>query len=211
MAQDTKTTVEFGGVKFSGGKIFLLLTALSTLGGALYAGFEIHQRYLAMESKIAKFVSPDLSSYDKRIAVMNEQFKILETQSVYFSKQIELYEGEIIMVKDIGDEHYQTIKDLKASMREDITRQEKIIDEVEDEIAELEGDVRTMIDIAEGRFENKRDSLQNDYDAKADTLRTSIDQKIGDLEARLGKKMDTMQHELNTKLQRSLDNPLANN
>jgi len=53
--------------------------------------------------------------------------------------------------------------------------------------------------------------LQNDYDAKADTLRTSIDQKIGDLEARISKKMETMQNELNTKLQRSLDNPLANN
>jgi DNA anti-recombination protein RmuC len=208
---EKQTEVEFAGVKFRGGKLFVIITALTTLGGGLYASFEFYKDYMNMKEKIEQFVSPDLSDYDKRIAVMNEQFKILETQSVYFSKQIELYEGEIILVKEIGEDHYTSIKDLKNSMREDINRQEKIIDDVEDEIAQIEDNVRGTIDIAEQRFENKRDSLQNDYDAKADTLRTSVDQKIGDLEARISKKMETMQDELNTKLQRSLDNPLANN
>ena len=211
MAEDNKTEVEFAGVKFRGGKMFLLITALTTLAGGLYASFEFYKDYMNMKDKIERFVSPDLSGYDKRIAVMNEQFTILKTQSEYFSKQIELYEGQIMMVVDVGDEHYQSIKDLKNSMREDINRQEKIIDDVEDEIKDIEASVRESVDIAEQRFENKRDSLQNDYDAKADTLRTSIDQKIADLEARLSKKMTTMQDELNTKLQRSLDNPLANN
>ena len=95
--------------------------------------------------------------------------------------------------------------------KESLIKQLINLAKADDEIKEIESSVRETIDIAEQRFENKRDSLQNDYDAKADTLRTSIDQKIGDLEARLGKKMDTMQDELNTKLQRSLDNPLANN
>jgi DNA anti-recombination protein RmuC len=203
--------VEYGGIKVGGSKLLLIIPLFGTIIGGLWGGFEVYQRYLSMEEKIDSFVSPDLSEYDKRIAVMNEQFKILETQSEYFSKQIELYEGEIIMVKEIGEDHYISIKDLKNSMREDINRQEKIIDDVEDEIAGIEDSVRKTIDIAEQRFENKRDALQNDYDAKADTLRTSIDQKIGDLEARISKKMETMQNELNTKLQRSLDNPLANN
>ena len=203
--------IEYAGVKVGGGKLLLIIPLISMLGGGLWAGFEFWKDYEILSEKVQEFVSPDLSDYDKRIAVMNEQFKILENQSEYFSKQIELYEGEIIMVKEIGEDHYISIKDLKNSMREDINRQEKIIDDVEDEIAGIEDDVRNSIDIAEQRFENKRDALQNDYDAKADTLRTSIDQKIGDLEARLGKKMDTMQDELNTKLQRSLDNPLANN
>jgi len=203
--------VEYGGIKVGGSKLLLIIPLFGTIIGGLWGGFEVYQRYLSMEEKIDSFVSPDLSEYDKRIAVMNEQFKILETQSEYFSKQIELYEGEIIMVKEIGEDHYISIKDLKNSMREDINRQEKIIDDVEDEIAGIEDSVRKTIDIAEQRFENKRDALQNDYDAKADTLRTSIDQKIGDLEARISKKMEPMQNELNTKLQRSLDNPLANN
>ena len=72
-------------------------------------------------------------------------------------------------------------------------------DEVEDDISEIESDVRTTIDIAEGRFENKRDQLLNDYEQKADSLRTSTDTKLKELEARI-----------NSKLQRALDNPLAN-
>ena len=166
--------VEYGGIKVGGSKLLLIIPLFGTIIGGLWGGFEVYQRYLSMEEKIDSFVSPDLSEYDKRIAVMNEQFKILETQSEYFSKQIELYEGEIIMVKEIGEDHYISIKDLKNSMREDINRQEKIIDDVEDEIAGIEDSVRKTIDIAEQRFENKRDALQNDYDAKADTLRTSI-------------------------------------
>ena len=211
MAQDNKTTVEVGGVKFTGGKLFLVITILSSLGGAAWGGFEFYNDYRNMKAKIDRYVAPDLSGYDKRIAVMNEQFKILEAQSDYFSKEIELYEGEIQMVKEVGEDHYGSIKELKISMRDDLSKQEKIIDDVEDDIAGIEDDVRTSIDIAEGRFENKRNSLQNDYDAKADSLRTAVDQKLGDLEARLTKKMETMQNELNTKLQRSLDNPLANN
>ena len=152
-----------------------------------------------MEAKISKFVTPDMSGFDKRIALVEEKFEIVDTHMVFVSKEIDLFKEEIGMIKEINDEHYQTIKDLKASMRDDINRQEKIIDDVEDEIAELEDDVRNMIDIAEGRFENKRDQLQNDYEQKADTIRTDVERKLAELETRLNKK-----------LQRALDNPLAN-
>ena len=37
--------VEFGGLKFTGGKMFVLLTALSTLGGAAWGGFEFYNDY----------------------------------------------------------------------------------------------------------------------------------------------------------------------
>ena len=46
------TEVEFGGVKFTGGKMFALLTALSTLGGAAWGGFEIYKDYMDMKEII---------------------------------------------------------------------------------------------------------------------------------------------------------------
>jgi len=49
---DGKTEVEFAGVKFRGGKIFVIITALSTLGGGLYAGFEFWKDYMNMKEKI---------------------------------------------------------------------------------------------------------------------------------------------------------------
>ena len=191
--------VEYKGIKVGGSKLLLIIPLIGTIIGGLWGGFEVYQRYLAMEAKIDKFVTPDLSGFDKRIALIEDKFTIVDTHMEFVSKEINLFKGEIEMIREVIDEQYQTIKDLKASMRDDITRQEKIIDEVEDEIAELEGDVRNMIDIAEGRFDNKGDALLNDYEQKADTIRTDVERKLAELETRLNKK-----------LQRALDNPLAN-
>ena len=44
--------IEFGGMKFKGGKMFALLTALSTLGGALWGGFEFYKDYMDMKEII---------------------------------------------------------------------------------------------------------------------------------------------------------------
>lgn len=191
--------VEYKGIKVGGSKLVIIIPLIGTIMGGLWGGFEVYQRYLDMEAKIAKFVTPDLSGFDKRIALMEEKFSIVDTHMEFVGKEIDLFKEELVMIKDIGDEHYITLKELKQSTRDDIARQEKIIDEVEDDISEIESDVRTTIDIAEGRFENKRDQLLNDYEQKADSLRTSTDTKLKELESRI-----------NSKLQRALDNPLAN-
>ena len=50
-----------GGIKFKGGKIFVILTALTTAGGALWGGFEFYKDYLTMKEQIQEYVAPDLS------------------------------------------------------------------------------------------------------------------------------------------------------
>jgi len=191
--------IEYGGVKLGGSKLLLIVPLLGTIIGGVYGGFEAYQKYLDMEARISEFVTPDLSDYDKRIAVMDGRFAIVDAHMEFVSKEINLFKGEISSIKDATEKHYITLKELKQSMRDDINRQEKIIDKVEDEIAKIEDDVRATIDIADGRFEGKRDQLQNDYEQKSDSIRTDVERKLTDLEARLNKK-----------LQRALDNPLAN-
>ena len=93
---------------------------------------------------------------------------------------------------------YYYSKDIKNGLRDDIVRLERIVDQVEDDVNKTEEDVRIAIDIADQRFENKRDQLLTDYEQKADSLRTSTDLKLKELETRLNKR-----------LQRALDNPLA--
>lgn len=90
-------------------------------------------------------------------------------------------------------------RDIKNGLRENILSVERQADRTERMVRESEEKVRQQIDIANQRFDNKRDQLQNDYDQKASALRDSTDQKIKDVEDRL-----------NTRLQRALDNPLAN-
>ena len=184
--------IEYGGVKLGGSKLLLIVPLIGTIVGGLYGGFEAYQRYLSMEARINEFVSPDLSDYDKRIAIMENKFAVID-------RGIALLKDEIYSIKEASDKQYLTIKDLKQSVRDDIDRQEKIIDKVEDDISGIESDVRNTIDVADGRFESKRDQLQNDYEQKSDTIRADVERKLTELESRLNKK-----------LQRALDNPLAN-
>jgi len=85
MAEEIKTEVEFAGVKFKGGKIFVLITALSTLGGGLYAGFEFYKDYMDMREKIESYTAPDLSGFDKKLAVLHEEMSSLK-------KELEVFE-----------------------------------------------------------------------------------------------------------------------
>ena len=108
--------VEYKGIKVGGSKLLLIIPLIGTIVGGLWGGFEVYQRYLEMEAKIAKFVTPDLSGFDKRISLIEEKFAIVDTHMTFVSKEIDLFKEEIGMIKEINDEHYQTIKDLKASI-----------------------------------------------------------------------------------------------
>ena len=85
------------------------------------------------------------------------------------------------------DEAIEYTRDIKSGLRDDIISVEKQADRVEDQVRESEEKVRVMIDKANDRFETKRDSLKSD-----------TDRDMKELEDRLTKK-----------LQRALDNPLA--
>ena len=54
--------IEFGGLKFSGGKMVAVLTALSTLGGAAWGGFEIYKDYMDMKEIIQNIDIDEIQS-----------------------------------------------------------------------------------------------------------------------------------------------------
>jgi membrane-associated HD superfamily phosphohydrolase len=88
---------------------------------------------------------------------------------------------------------------IKDDLRDQIATLDTNVRRVEKLMRENEQATRQIIQNAEERFDNKRDALQNQYDTKASQLRDTTDQKIKDVEDRL-----------NSKLQKALDNPLAN-
>ena len=147
---------EFGGMTFKGGKAAVLLTALSTLGGASWAAFEFYKDYMDMKEVVQNI---DVNAIESRN-------KIIETKL---------------------DEAIEYTRDIKSGLRDDIISVEKQADRVEDQVRESEEKVRVMIDKANDRLETKRDSLKSD-----------TDRDMKELEDRLTKK-----------LQRALDNPLA--
>jgi hypothetical protein len=52
--------------------------------------------------------------------------------------------------------------------------------------------------------------LQNDYDTKANRLQDSNQNRMDDLEAKVERDLKDLEDRLTIKLQRALDNPLAN-
>jgi len=159
--------VEYGGVRVGGSKLLLIIPLLSMLGGGAWAGFEFYQRYLDMEAKIASFISPDLSGIEQNIAVIEET---------------------LISVSESVEQAKDYTRSIKNDLKDDLTRQEALMERLEDKVNASQDEIDKTIDVADERFDARRDALYSD-----------TDRKIKELEDRL-----------NAKLQRALDNPLAN-
>jgi predicted nuclease with TOPRIM domain len=54
--------VEFGGMTFKGGKMMVLVTALSTLGGATWGVFEFYKDYMDMKEIIANIDTDEIAA-----------------------------------------------------------------------------------------------------------------------------------------------------
>jgi hypothetical protein len=66
------TVISIGGYEFTPAKLMVAFTLVSSILGGLYGCFEVYKDYQDMKVKIAKYVAPDLSEFDKRLAVVEE-------------------------------------------------------------------------------------------------------------------------------------------
>jgi len=114
--------LDVGGIKFRGGKIFIILTALTTAGGALWGGFEFYKDYLNMKDKIQSYSAPDLSGFDKRLDLIQQEVTILKDE-------MSMILDEVTLVSDVA-------KDLKNDLKADVRRIETIVEDVEQRVKE---------------------------------------------------------------------------
>jgi len=114
--------LEFAGAKFRGGKIFVILTALTTLGGGLWGGFEFYKDYLDMKDQIQNYTAPDLSGFDKRLDLIQQETEMI-------TQEMSMIIQEVQLVSDVANE-------LKNDLRQDVRRIEKIVNDVEQQVKE---------------------------------------------------------------------------
>ena len=160
MSDDGKTEVEFAGVKFRGGKIFVIITALSTLGGGLYAGFEFWKDYMDMKEKIETYVAPDLSGFDKKMAVLKADMEALRVEVQVFEK---LEENIQTMAESARDEAREIKRDLKREM---------------DHIEKTTDDTERRVKEDSREFSNAIRALEKDTDTRLKTMEKELDLKI---------------------------------
>lgn len=104
-----------------------------------------------------------------------------------YQQNMNVMDAKIVGISEKVEESVEYTRDIKNGLKDDILRIEQQTDRIEDMVRKSEDKVRDMIDGAEVRFENQRERV-----------RVSQSGSMKELEERL---MD--------KLQRALDNPLA--
>ena len=71
----------------------VVITALSTLVGGLYGGFEVYKDYMDMKKKILSYRAPDMSGFDKKLAVMNETMGTVTKEMASVRNRVQEVQG----------------------------------------------------------------------------------------------------------------------
>lgn len=66
------TVISIGGYEFTPAKLMVAATIVSSVLGGLYGAFEVYKSYQDMKTKIEKYVTPDLTEIEKKLAIVEE-------------------------------------------------------------------------------------------------------------------------------------------
>ena len=135
--------VKIGGIGISGSKWLVIIPLLGTILGGLWGGFELFNRYQTMEAKINKYVAPDLSGFDKRIAII--EGKLVEIQESVITARDYTRDIKIDLKKDL---------DYVTDLTEDSNKETKLLDrELRADINATVKDVKEQLKIVKTEVE----------------------------------------------------------
>ena len=156
--------VEFAGLKFKGGKIFIILTALGTLMGGAWGVFEFYKDYLNMKETISAHVAPDLSGFDKRIDLVQQEVEMMQSEMGMILEEVGL-------VADVA-------KELKNDLKADVRRIETIVEDVETRVKEDSRDNERELKSTIDGIEADMNKLEKELEDAMKELQESIDKQI---------------------------------
>jgi len=156
--------VEFAGLKFKGGKIFIILTALGTLMGGAWGVFEFYKDYLNMKETISSYVAPDLSGFDKRIDLVQQEVEMMQSE-------MSMILEEVGLVADVA-------KELKNDLKADVRRIETIVEDVETRVKEDSRDNERELKSTIDGIEADMNKLEKELEDAMKELQESIDKQI---------------------------------
>ena len=141
--------VEFGGMTFKGGKMMVLLTALSTLGGALWGGFEFYKDYMDMKEIIQNI------DIDEIAAANALQLQKLEDAIDYTRDIKNDLRKDILRVEGVAEDASRRVKETQR----DIDDRLRVMENLN---RETEKDVRDTMRATETRLEEDMRRLDKD-------------------------------------------------
>jgi signal transduction histidine kinase len=129
-------SIEYSGLKITGGKVFAIFTLLGALGGAAWTGFTFYQDYLDMKEKVLTYTEPDLSGFDKKIALVETQteaqIELVSQQLDALKSELEIILGEIDLISQVSRELKDDLKTDLRNVEQDVRHITEIVNDVED-------------------------------------------------------------------------------
>ncbi len=190
------TVISIGGYEFTPAKLMVAFTLVSSILGGLYGAFEVYKDYQSMKKKIAEYIAPDLSEFDKRLSVQEEG-------TVKAQKSIE----------ESVDKTAEYTKDIKNDLKGDLRRLEKVVEEVERANKQQAREIDRAISEAKAEIR----AAQKQVDAAATQLNKDVAAAVRNTETQLRAqdrevdgKIKKLEKDMDEKLKKALDNPLAN-
>lgn len=179
------TVISIGGYEFTPAKLMVAFTIVSSTLGGLYGAFEVYKDYIGMKKKIAEYTAPDLSGFDKRLAVIEEN-----------SQKASDY-----------------TRDIKVDLKNDIRRNESVTEQVERSVKqaqrETESEMREMRKAVREDLEKAR-SEANAIRKDMETTRKEINSEFTQARREISREVEQLKREIDQKIQKAIDNPLAN-
>ena len=117
------TVISIGGYEFTPAKLMVAFTIVSSVLGGLYGTFEVYKDYVGMKKKIAEYSAPDLSGFDKRLAVIEENSQKTSdyTRDIKVDLKNDLRRNETVteqIERSVKQAQRESDADLKAMQKE---------------------------------------------------------------------------------------------
>lgn len=184
------TVISIGGYAFTPAKLMIAATIVSTVLGGLYGAFEVYKDYMDMKTKIAEYVTPDLTEIYKKM-------EVLEATS---NKSVEY------------------TQDIKNDLKNDIRRLEGVVENVERSSKSGLRDADQTVNTTKKEVELAVKEIRKESDTAIKEVRRYSDQTIKDLNQEMVRnqkeaqaEIKQLKREVDEKIKKALDNPLSNN
>ena len=216
--------MEFGGMTFRGGKMMVILTALSTLGGAAWGGFEFYKDYMDMR-EIVQNVDVDeiAAANDLQLQKLNDAIAYTQEIRQDLADDVSRIEGQFVLLEEQVQRAEKTVRALRNDVYTKLdTFEERFrltLKDNQDTMADLRDKISTNLEESEARIKatqasigNTLESIRNDMNEQQKDVTASI--REVEASARLLDKdirtdMKALDKEIFERLQEALDNPLS--
>jgi hypothetical protein len=179
------TVISIGGYEFTPAKLMIAFTIVSSVLGGLYGTFEVYKDYIGMKKKIASYEAPDLSGFDKRLAVIEEN----------------------------SGKTSDYTRDIKNDLKNDIRRNESVTEQVERSVKTAQRETEAEMRQARKDVREDLDKARNEVNAIRKEMadaRREIAREVEVLKRDTSKEVEVLKREVDSKIQKAIDNPLAN-